>query len=128
MTPMADLPELRLKPREDRRIRGGHLWIYSNEIDVVHTPVKDLSAGDLVRVLSDRGQFLGHAGVNPHTLIAGRILSRDPAHPPGPGFLKHRLKSALALRRRLYPSRFCRLLFGESDGIPGLVAMRSQRC
>jgi 23S rRNA (cytosine1962-C5)-methyltransferase len=124
MTPMADLPELRLKPREDRRIRAGHLWIYSNEIDVAHTPVKDLSAGDLVRVLSDRGQFLGYAGVNPHTLIAGRILSRDPAHPPGPGFLKHRLKSALALRRRLYPSRFCRLLFGESDGIPGLVADR----
>jgi len=124
MTTAAGFPDLKLKPREDRRIRSGHLWIYSNEIDVVATPVKDLRPGEVVRVVSDRGRFLGYAGVNPHTLIAGRILSRDPDRPPGAGFLKHRLNFALGLRSRLYPSGHYRLLFGESDGVPGLVADR----
>lgn len=117
-------PELRLKPREDRRIRTGHLWIYSNEVDVGATPLKAFSPGDIVRVTSDRGRFLGYASVNPHSLIAARILSRDPDRFPDAGFVKHRLNVALGLRRRLYGSGCYRLLFGESDGVPGLVADR----
>jgi 23S rRNA (cytosine1962-C5)-methyltransferase len=120
----ADLTELKLKPREDRRIRSGHLWIYSNEIDTAATPIREIEAGQILRVVSDRGRFLGYAGVNPHTLIAGRILSRDPDRLPGAGLIKHRLNLALALRQRLYPSGHYRLLFGESDGVPGLIADR----
>lgn len=124
MTTAAGFPEIRLKPRADRRLRAGHLWIYSNEIDVAATPLKDLPPGEIGRVVSDRGRFLGYAGFNPHTLIAGRILSRDGDHPPGTALLKHRLNVALGLRSRLYPSGHYRLLFGESDGTPGLVADR----
>ncbi len=124
MTAVPGPPELKLRPREDRRVRAGHLWIYSNEIDTLATPVKDLVAGEIVRVVSDRGRFLGYAGVNPHTLIAARILSRDPDRAPGAGWLKHRLNLALALRSRLYATGCYRLLFGESDGVPGLVADR----
>jgi 23S rRNA (cytosine1962-C5)-methyltransferase len=124
MTTAAGLAELKLKSRADRRIRAGHLWIYSNEVDTAATPLKDFAPGQFVQVVSDRGRFLGYAGVNPHTLIAGRILGRDRDRPPGAGFLKHRLNMALALRTRLYPSGHYRLLFGESDGVPGLVADR----
>lgn len=124
MTASEDLPELRLNAREDRRLRAGHLWIYSNEVDVQATPLKSLDPGALVRVVSDRGRFLGYAGVNPHALIAARILSRDPEHPPGKGLFVHRLNVALALRERLYPGGFYRLAFGESDLLPGLVADR----
>lgn len=124
MRTAAGLPELKLKSREDRRIRAGHLWIYSNEVDTTATPLTGFSAGQIVRLVSDRGRFLGYAGVNPHTLIAGRLLSRDPDSPPGADFLKRRLNAALGLRDRLYSSGHYRLIFGESDGVPGLVADR----
>jgi 23S rRNA (cytosine1962-C5)-methyltransferase len=118
------LPELKLKAREDRRIRAGHLWVYSNEIDSAQTPIKAFRPGDLVSLVSDRGQFLGYAGVNPHSLIAARILSREPAHPPDGSLIVHRLKVALGLRERLYPEPFYRLLFAEGDFLPGLIVER----
>ena len=48
------------------------------------------------------GRFLGYAYVNPHTLISARLLGRDPDYPPGKSLLVHRLKVALALRKRFY--------------------------
>ncbi|MGB5210098.1 MAG: class I SAM-dependent rRNA methyltransferase [Gammaproteobacteria bacterium] len=118
------LPELRLKSRQDRRLRGGHLWVYSNEVDVANTPLKGFAGGDIVRVVSDKGQFLGYAGVHPNALIAARILSREAAHPPGRALFEYRLRSAKSLRDTLYGNGHYRLLFGESDGMPGLVADR----
>jgi 23S rRNA (cytosine1962-C5)-methyltransferase len=125
MTPAEhDTPELRLKPREDRRLRAGHLWVYSNEVDTGTTPLTGLAAGTIARLASAEGRFLGWAGVNPHSLIAARILSRDAAHPPGRSLFVHRLKVSLALRDRLYPEGCYRALFGEGDGLPGLVVDR----
>lgn len=118
------LPELKLKARQDRRLRGGHLWIYSNEVDVAATPLKSFEPGDLVRVVNDRGRFLGYAGVHPHALIAARVLSRDPGHPPGRSLFVHRMRVARSLRDALYGNGCYRLLFGEADGVPGLVADR----
>lgn len=119
-----ELPALRLKRSEDRRLRAGHLWIFSNEVDTEATPLTALASGAVVRVLSDREQFLGYAYVNPHALICARILSRSPVHPPDRSLLEHRLKVALALRERLYSSPYYRVVFGESDGLPGLVLDR----
>lgn len=118
------LPELKLKARQDRRLRGGHLWVYSNEVDVAATPLKSFAPGDLVKIVNDRGRFMGYAGVHPHALIAARILSRDPEHRPGRPFFVHRLQVARRLRDALYGDGHYRLLFGESDGVPGLVADR----
>ena len=118
------LPELKLKTRQDRRLRGGHLWVYSNEVDVAATPLKSFAPGDMVRVVNDRGRFLGYAGVHPHALIAARIISRDPNHPPGRPLFVHRMRVARSLRDALYDDGHYRLLFGESDGVPGLIADR----
>ena len=63
------LPALRLKRGEDRRIRAGHLWVFSNEIDNAATPLVSFKAGAAVQIQSDREQFLGLAYVNPHALI-----------------------------------------------------------
>jgi 23S rRNA (cytosine1962-C5)-methyltransferase len=120
----ADLPVLRLKRGEDRRLRAGHLWVFSNEVDNDATPLTDLPVGAMVRVLSDRDQFMGYAYVNPHALICARILSRSPVQPPDRSLLVHRLKVALALRERLYTAPYYRWVFGESDGLPGLVLDR----
>lgn len=122
--PAADLPPLRLKPREERRLQAGHLWVFSNEVDVAATPLTGFEPGQHVALHSSTDRFLGWAYVNPHSLIAARILGRDPSHPPGRPLLVHRLKVALALRERLYPHRYYRLAFGESDLLPGLVVDR----
>jgi 23S rRNA (cytosine1962-C5)-methyltransferase len=120
----AELPALRLKRGEDRRLRAGHLWVFSNEVDNDATPLTALPIGAMVRVLSDRDQFQGYAYVNPHALICARILSRSAVHPPDRSLLVHRLRVALALRERLYTAPYYRWVFGESDALPGLVLDR----
>lgn len=122
--PVASLPVLRLKPYEERRLQAGHSWIFSNEVDVAATPLNAFEPGDHVQVRSSRDRFLGYAYVNPRTLIAARLLGRDPSHPPGRPLLVHRMKVALSLRERLYPDNYYRLIFGESDLLPGLVVDR----
>ena len=97
------VPVLKLKRGEDRRLRAGHLWIFSNEVDTAATPLTVFEPGSAVQVHSDRDQFLGFGYVNPRTLIAARIVSRDPAYPLGGSLLTHRLRVAQALRERLYP-------------------------
>jgi 23S rRNA (cytosine1962-C5)-methyltransferase len=118
------LPVLKLKRGEDRRLRAGHLWIFSNEVDTQATPLTQFEPGAAVQVHSDRDQFLGFAYVNPRTLIAARIVGRDAAYPLDASLLVHRLRVALALRERLYREPYYRLVFGESDGLPGLVVDR----
>lgn len=118
------MPELRLKRGEDRRISAGHLWVFSNEVDTARTPLQAFEPGAHARVVSDREKFLGYAYVNPHSLICARILSRDALHPPSRSLLVHRLQVAQSLRRALYEAPFYRCVFGESDGLPGLVLDR----
>jgi 23S rRNA (cytosine1962-C5)-methyltransferase len=123
-TAEVELPALRLKRGEDRRLRAGHLWVFSNEVDIAATPLVGFAPGSRARVLDHRDQFLGYAYVNPHALICARILSRSPVHPIDQSLLAHRLKVALALRERHYPVPYYRLVFGEGDGLPGLVLDR----
>ncbi len=118
------LPVLRLKPHQDRRLRAGHLWVYSNEIDTAATPLKGLEPGQPVVIENARGRFIGHAYANPHSLICARITSRDREHVLDRSLLVHRLKIALALRERRYAAPCYRLVFGESDALPGLVVDR----
>ncbi len=120
----SELPPLQLRRREDRRLRAGHLWIFSNEVDTAATPLTALRAGQLVRVLSDRGVPLGIAYVNPATLICARLVARHSASVVDAALLEARLRSALTLRERLYESPHYRWCFGESDGLPGLVLDR----
>ncbi|BAN70016.1 class I SAM-dependent rRNA methyltransferase [endosymbiont of unidentified scaly snail isolate Monju] len=118
------LPVLRFKPHQDRRLRAGHLWVYSNEIDTAATPLKGLAPGQPVVIENARGRFIAHAYANPHSLICARITSRDREHPLDRSLLVHRLKIALALRERRYARPFYLLVFGESDALPGLVVDR----
>ena len=118
------LPPLVLKRDEERRLHAGHLWIFSNEVDVHRSPLTDFEPGEHVEVRSSQGRFLGYAYVNPQTLISARLLGRDPDHPPGKSLLVHRIKVALALRRRFCEGPFYRLVFGEGDLLPGLVVDR----
>lgn len=121
---MSTLPPLRLRRNEDRRIRAGHLWIFSNEVDVDHTPLTGFEPGQAVEVQDHRGAPLGTAYVNPRTLIAARLVSREAGRPLDRGLLAERVRRARALREALFDRPFHRLVYGEGDGLPGLVVDR----
>jgi 23S rRNA (cytosine1962-C5)-methyltransferase len=118
----AELPALRLKRNEDRRLHAGHLWIFSNEVDTQQTPLTKFEPGELVRVLAHNDRALGLAYVNPKSLISARLL--ETWQPPDAAWLARRIKTALSLRERLYANPYYRLVYGESDGLPGLVVDR----
>ncbi len=118
------LSSLRLKKHADRRLKAGHLWLYSNEIDTDATPLKGLAPGTQVVVEAANGKAMGVAYVNPHSLICARLVSRDPRQGLDRSLLVHRLNQALALRQRLFAAPFYRLVHGEGDLLPGLVIDR----
>jgi len=118
----AELPALRLKRNEDRRLHAGHMWIFSNEVDTQQTPLTKFKAGELVRVLAHNDRALGLAYVNPQSLISARMLGTWRL--PDVAWLATRIRAALSLRERLYPKPYYRLVYGESDGLPGLVIDR----
>ena len=124
MTDAQALPQLVLKRHEDRRIRAGHCWVFSNEIDNASTPLTGIEPGSAVRIMDHKQKFLGYALVNPHALICARIVSRSEDEPFNAQLIAARLRSALALRERHVGGKHYRLVFGESDGLPGLVLDR----
>ena len=115
---------LSLKKECELRLKSGHCWVYSNEVDTQKTPLQNLLSGQPVDILTDQGRWLGSGYANPHSLICARLVSRDPKHPLNASLLVHRLKVALSLRERLFQKPYYRLVFGESDGLPGLVVDR----
>ncbi len=120
----ATLASLRLKKNEDRRIKQGHVWVFSNEIDTVATPLKDFAPGQQVIIEASNGKPLGMGFVNPNTLICARLLSRNPKLELNLKFLKKRIQEAQDLREMTFDQPFYRLVFGDSDGLPGLVVDR----
>ncbi|TJY61046.1 class I SAM-dependent rRNA methyltransferase [Sinimarinibacterium sp. CAU 1509] len=114
---------LKLRAREERRLRAGHLWAYSNEIDTDER-YKTIEPGTLCRLLDSRGKPLGVGYVNPRTLLALRLLSSDVSAPLDQAWFERRIAAALALRERIYPGPYYRLVYGEADGLPGLVVDR----
>ena len=118
------LPRLILNSNADRRLKKGHLWIYSNEVDTKQSPLKHFNAGDQALVCSQGGKPLAIASINPNTLICGRVMNRDLKHPLNKSLLVHRIKQALALREACFDEPYYRLVFGDSDLLPGLVVDR----
>lgn len=117
------LPRFKLKPGEEDRLLGGHRWIFSNEIEAAP---KDVPAGAIAAAFTSRDTPLGVGFYNPHSLIAWRLVSKQP-EAIDESFIERRLKAAIDYRARVYPEAMSyRLFFGESDGLPGLVIDRYQ--
>ena len=116
-------PILQLKKREDRRIRQGHPWVYSNEINTDKTPLKQFKPGDEALIMAGE-QVLGRAYVNPHSLIAARLYTKDPNVSFDVELIEKRLGAALNLRERLFKEPCYRLVYSEADELPGLIIDR----
>jgi 23S rRNA (cytosine1962-C5)-methyltransferase len=108
-----------LRPKEDLRLRGGHPWVYDNEIAALEGKP---APGDEVEVLDARKQLVGVAFYNPASKIRARLYSRSPRSADRAFFLET-FGRALAWRRRFFDPELqsLRLAFGEADGLPGLV-------
>lgn len=117
------MTRLTLRNGHDRRLRSGHPWIFSNEIESI---VGDTSPGVAVEVVSARGEYLGSGYYNPHSLIAARLLTRRREEIDAPDFLYRRIAQARDYRAALYGAdcNGIREVFGESDQLPGLVVDR----
>lgn len=107
-----------LRRGEEQDVRGGKLWIYDNEIDWADDSCRD---GDVVEVLDSRMRFLAWGFFNAQSKITVRVLSRDKNETVDESFFRRRLQAAWDYRRALGFSNACRVVFGESDGLPGLT-------
>jgi len=119
-----NFPVLYLRKGAERRLRAGHLWVYSNEVDIQRSPLTGFGAGAQAELRASNDKPLGVVFVNPHALICGRLISRDPTQGMTPNRLTQRMETALALRDRLFGKPFYRWVFGDSDGLSGLVVDR----
>lgn len=116
-------PRLRIKKRDQQRLRDGHLWVYSNEVDTDVTPLKNIKTA-LVHLEDYRGNFLATASFNNQALICARILDTEPRDVLDAAFFEKRIQTALELRQIAFKQDFYRLVYGEGDLLSGLVIDR----
>lgn len=118
------MKSLYLNKGSHKRLRSGHTWIFSNELDTRRAALKDCQPGDQVCVHWPDGKAVGMGYVNPASLIAVRLYSREQGQALDRSLLIHRLNIALGLRKRLFSNPFYRLVYGDSDALPGLIVDR----
>jgi 23S rRNA (cytosine1962-C5)-methyltransferase len=117
-----DYPSVILKPKEEGRLEGGHLWAFSNE--VAQAPANTVP-GALADLFKSGKSFLGRGFYHPHSLIAFRILTDQKDQEIDQAFFEKRFKNGLEWRESVYPDcRAYRWVFGESDELPGLIVDR----
>jgi 23S rRNA (cytosine1962-C5)-methyltransferase len=97
--------------------------VFSNEI-AMRPDYRQMPPGGLVRLEGDDGTRFGTFMFNPHSLIAARLLDRDPAAEIGDAWLRRRLREAIALRERVCDTPYHRLVHAEADRLPGLIVDR----
>ncbi|HZV81468.1 MAG TPA: class I SAM-dependent rRNA methyltransferase [Geobacteraceae bacterium] len=110
---------IRLKKNEERRIKNGHPWVFSNEIERIEGARE---AGVAAELYDAGGALIGCGYYNPHSLIAFRLLSHRREDIDCVEFYEERIRAALAHRQGIYPEvATLRVVYGESDYLPGLV-------
>jgi 23S rRNA (cytosine1962-C5)-methyltransferase len=116
-------PVVRLKPGRERSLRERHPWVFSGAIAAVDG---EPPPGATVEVRSSDGAFLARGAWSPHSQIAIRVLSFDPAEDVARDLVARRVARAVQARgvRATRPGEACRLVHAEADGLPGLVVDR----
>ena len=109
------IASLKLKPNANSRVLTGHPWVFVNEVEAVLPAEHD---GEVVECRDRTGRFLGSGIYNSKSQIIWRRLSRDRVELDG-AFLRGALERALA--RRVGMGDFKRLVWSESDDLPGVV-------
>ncbi len=119
---MPAYPRVVLRPHKDKAIRRGYPWVFANQISRKgDTPER----GAVVRIESFEGETFGLGLYHDESLIAVRFLTRDPEAEIDAAFFRTRVDRAVDLREAAFPdATHARMIFGESDGMPGTVVDR----
>jgi 23S rRNA (cytosine1962-C5)-methyltransferase len=115
------IPAVFLKKGRERSVLLGHPWVFGNSIETVKGAGLP---GEVVRAVSASGQFLAWGYYNPASQIALRLLSWDESATINEGWWRTCIAESVKRRGEYYGKGPCRLVFGESDGIPGCIADR----
>jgi len=121
---MATLPRLRLKQGREKSLRRRHPWVFSGAVEGLDG---EPNSGATVEIVAAGGERLGYAAYSPASQIRARVWSFEPGEGIDAAFFRRRLARAIESRRRLEllePGGACRLVFSESDGLPGLIVDR----
>ncbi|MDH4049347.1 MAG: class I SAM-dependent methyltransferase [Gammaproteobacteria bacterium] len=121
---MHEIPEVILKAGREKSLRRRHPWIFSGAIEKVSGQPP---AGSTVRVVAQSREFLAYAACSPSSQIRLRAWSFDESSTVDSAFIESRIAVSIELRRKLgllNPDGACRLIFSESDGLPGLIVDR----
>ena len=118
-----DGPAVVLKPGREKALLHRHPWLFSGGIDHVKG---DPASGETVAVENADGGFLCRAAYSPASQIRARAWSFDPAETVDAAFFERRVNTAVAARQSMLDGQHtaCRLIHGESDGLPGVIADR----
>ena len=111
------MAKVTLRKTRETRVRGGHPWIYASEVEKVEGAFEN---GDIVDVHDFRGKYIGRGFYNPQSQLALRILTRND-EPCDRAFFEGRVRDAWEYRQLLCDPDSCRLIYSESDFLPGLV-------
>ncbi|HTX89618.1 MAG TPA: class I SAM-dependent methyltransferase [Anaerolineales bacterium] len=112
-----------LKPGREKSLLRRHPWVFSGAVQRVDG---DIAPGATVEVRSAEGKLLGLAASSPASQIRARLWTFDPDEKVDEAFFRRRIQSALAARAGMQsaPTEACRLVYAESDGLPGLIVDR----
>ncbi|MCR5331885.1 MAG: class I SAM-dependent rRNA methyltransferase [Lachnospiraceae bacterium] len=114
-----------LKKGEGRTLKAGGAWIFDNEIDSEDIGIAD---GDIVEVHDFDGYYLGTGFINHRSKIRIRLLCRRNRLEDLDTLLEKRVRDAWEYRKKTVDTSSCRIIFGEADYLPGLVADKFEDC
>ncbi|MDO9545986.1 MAG: 23S rRNA (cytosine(1962)-C(5))-methyltransferase RlmI, partial [Pelolinea sp.] len=116
------MADILLKPNRDKSVRRKHPWIFSGAIQKMYG---EPELGDTVKIISSDGEELGYAAFSPNSSIRARMWNFDPTQKIDEDLISEKMRVAISLRNNLHlldtENSACRLINGESDGLPGLI-------
>jgi 23S rRNA (cytosine1962-C5)-methyltransferase len=117
------MPTLTLKPEREKSLLRRHPWIFSGAIARLDG---NPASGETVDLLAASGQFLARAAYSPSSQIRARVWNFGPSEAVEADFFRRRIKNAISVRAGLgpAPTDALRLIYAESDGLPGLIVDR----
>ncbi|VEU81233.1 class I SAM-dependent rRNA methyltransferase [Haploplasma axanthum] len=113
-----EICKIYLKKKEEERLLKGHSWVFGNEIDRFEGKIK---SGDIAYVYSSKGEFIGKGFLNTTSKIFVRLLTRNENQVIDKNFFYELIYRSNKSRVDLGYSNSYRVLFGESDGVPGFI-------
>ena len=120
---MRNYPQAIISEKAATSLRGGHPWVYGDEIRAIHGSYVN---GDPVDILTEKEKYLGTGFINDNSKIRIRLITRNTNDKMDEAFWVRRLQYAVNYRKTVMGDDFqcCRLIFGEADQFPGLTVDR----